>query len=220
MVVATAVVVLLAFAASSQPVQLWIIPTAETGSPSLESGGQNVVTAPQRLPTAGPGDSRSLDAFLKSLAVVVLVVCAAALIAIRGWWPSDWSLGADRVRRGRRFVPLPEVADSNLTIDLLDARAALSTGRPSNAIIACWVRLEAAVASAGWPPSGAETSAEYTERIVAKASIDPNAISELAALYREARFSDHMLNDADRAHAIDALLRVETSLRSGARVPS
>ncbi|HRB03422.1 MAG TPA: DUF4129 domain-containing protein [Ilumatobacteraceae bacterium] len=219
-VVSAAVVVLLVFAASSQPVQLWIIPTAETGSPSLESGPQNVVTAPQLRATAGPGDSQSLDAFLKSLAVVVLVVCAAALIAIRGWWPSDWSFGADRARRGRRFVPVPEVADSNLDIDLGNARAALSVGRPSTAIIACWIRLEADVAAAGWPRSGAETSVEYTERIVATASVDPNSIAELAALYREARFSDHLLNDTDRAHAIDALSRVERGLRSGVRVPS
>ncbi len=221
-VVATAaVVVLFAFAASSQPVQLWVVPTAGTGSPSLESDSQAVVTVPPQQPAAaGPGQSQSLDALLKGLAVVVVVGCAAALVAIRGWWPFEWSLSADRSRRGRGFASLPEVTDGNLDIDLSDARSALSVGRPSNAIIACWIRLEADVAAAGWPRSGAETSAEYTERIVATASVDPNAICELAALYREARFSDHMLNDTDRASAIAALSRVETGLRSGVRVPS
>ncbi len=220
LVVVAGVAVLLAVTASAQPVQLWVVPTGGTGSPSLGSDSQTLVTVPQLQPTAAPGQSQSIDALLKSLAVVVLVGCAAALIAIRGLWPTDWSLGADRSRRGRRFVSLRDVTDGNLDIDLGAARAALSVGRPSNAIIACWVRLEAAVATAGWPRSGAETSAEYTERIVATASVDSNAISELAALYREARFSDHMLNDSDRARAIDALSRVESSLRSGARVPS
>lgn len=110
------------------------------------------------------------------------------------------------------------MSDNNLGVNVEEARAALSRGQPRNAIVACWMRLESDIAAAGSPRSGAETSAEYVERIVAEASVDPFAISDLAALYREARFSDHALIDADHADAFAALSRVEAGLRSGVRV--
>jgi hypothetical protein len=59
----------------------------------------------------------------------------------------------------------------------------------------------------------AETPAEYVQRVVVAASIDPAPIRELAGLYREARFSLHKLGDQDRDRALDALHRVEASLR-------
>jgi hypothetical protein len=51
-------------------------------------------------------------------------------------------------------------------------------------------------------------------RVIAAASVDPGPISELAALYREARFSDHEMGDAHRRQAIAALERIDVSLRS------
>jgi len=215
-----AVVLLLAIAASSQPVQLWVVPTAGTGSPSLDGASPDSVVSTRQEPEAKRELGRGFGPLLQVLAVVVAVAGVAALVAMRGWWPNDWPLGGARSRRSRRFGSLPEVLEGNPGVNLEEARSALSTGQPGNAIVACWMRLESDIAAAGWPRSGAETSAEYVERIIADASVDPFAISDLAALFREARFSDHTLNDADRASAFDALSRVEAGLRSGEKVPT
>jgi len=214
----SAVVVLLAFAASAGPVRLWVVPTS--GTASLDGASPATVDSPRQEPEPESERRGGVAPLVQLLAVVVVAAGAAALVAMRGWWPNDWPLGGARQRRIRRFGSLPEAADSDLGVNVEQARAALSKGQPRNAIVACWMRLEGDIAAAGWPRSGAETSAEYVERIIAEASVDPFGISELAALYREARFSDHPLGDTDRTRALEALARVEASLRFGVRVPS
>jgi hypothetical protein len=211
--------VLLAFSAAAKPVRLWVVqPTVSDLRPP---GGAPVETVdsptrPEEESEAGGG----LGPLPQLLAVLVTAAGGAALIAMRGWWPQAWPLGGVRARRRHRFGVLPEVPDDSRGLGVEGARAALTTGQPRNAIVACWMQLESEVAASGRPRSGAETSAEYVERIVAEMSVDPSAISDLAALYREARFSDHALVDADRADALAALSRVEADLWSGGEVPA
>jgi hypothetical protein len=72
------------------------------------------------------------------------------------------------------------------------------------------------------PPRGcrvsSETSAEYVARVVASGSVNAGPIGELAALYREARFSRHDLGDEHRARALASLERVAVALRASTRV--
>jgi hypothetical protein len=48
--------------------------------------------------------------------------------------------------------------------------------------------------------------------VLARYTVDPEAITELAALYREARFSDHLLDESHRRTALDALDRLHHTL--------
>jgi hypothetical protein len=123
-----------------------------------------------------------------------------------------------RRRRRERDRPLDVLADVATTIsDGAGAqRAALGRGSPRNAIVECWLLLEAAVIDAGVERRPADTSAELTERVLADHDVDAAAIAGLAALYREARFSDHEMSESSRRAAIDALDRVHDSLRRGA----
>ena len=84
---------------------------------------------------------------------------------------------------------------------------------PRNAIVQCWLRLEGDVAAAGLLRNSADTSAEFTERVLGRYSVDSEAIQELAALYREARFSQHSLDESARQLALDALDRLHQALR-------
>jgi hypothetical protein len=68
------------------------------------------------------------------------------------------------------------------------------------------------VADAGLPRHVAETSAEFTTRVLASYSLDPSPVNELAALYREARFSVHPMEQADRDRALIALRHVHAAL--------
>ena len=67
---------------------------------------------------------------------------------------------------------------------------------------------------AGVRRNPADTSTELTERVLATCHVEPAAIAALAALYREARFSDHEMGEDARRAAIEALDAVHDSLRS------
>ncbi|MEM8904838.1 MAG: DUF4129 domain-containing protein [Actinomycetota bacterium] len=96
--------------------------------------------------------------------------------------------------------------------DAAAQRAALAAGSPRNGIVRCWLRLEEEVVGAGIPRDPAETSAEFTERVLTRSAVEPEAIRDLAALYREARFSEHELGEPARLAALDALDRLHRTL--------
>jgi Domain of unknown function (DUF4129) len=209
--------VLLVLAASSGPVRVWITPPLDVGPASIDGTGP--------LDTVAPRDSvppdRSVthhwgETFVQLLAVVliVLAVTMAVWIVRAGMWPRPGRSGV-RERRDRKVTALPEVPERELAVDVDAARDALAGGSPRNAIVACWMQLERDAAAAGLPREAAETSAEYVERVVTASSVDPAPIRELAALYREARFSRHKLRDDHRTRALAALNRVEAVLRRG-----
>ncbi|MGB8859996.1 MAG: DUF4129 domain-containing protein [Ilumatobacteraceae bacterium] len=150
--------------------------------------------------------------------LIVVVLLAAVAIGTTGRVPRP-SRRRLRAWRRRTVAVLPEVDDRPLAIDVVSARAALQGGRPRNAIVACWMRLESDAASAGLARLAAETPTEYVERVVAASSVDPAPIGELASLYREARFSRHELSDDHRARACAALDRVAAGLGCDVEVP-
>lgn len=90
----------------------------------------------------------------------------------------------------------------------------IQTGVPRDAIVACWVRLEEAAAGCGVVRDPAETPAELATRVLGTRDVDRQALSRLADLYREARFSLHPMTNADRAAARDALQQLASDLRA------
>lgn len=216
------VLVLVALAASAGPVRFWHPTSGEPGQ-VRQNDGPSVT-----LPPLGPGlgeqqppeqDDMTLLYVLGVLGAILLVIaCVYAVKGAKGW---SW-LARVRYRRGASLAAaLPEVAfTAPVAVDMDAARAALAQGTPRNAIVACWMQLERDAAAAGVERHVAETSAEYAERVIAEASVDTAPIHELAALFREARFSRHDLGDAHRAAALDALARVEQSLAARRGVPA
>ena len=85
-------------------------------------------------------------------------------------------------------------------------------GAPSNAVVACWVDLEQAVAQVGVERRPSETSAELTIRVLDALDVDRRALRTLGALYREARYSKHPLTEDDRASAQQALATLHRTL--------
>ncbi|MEP7333069.1 MAG: DUF4129 domain-containing protein [Terracoccus sp.] len=93
----------------------------------------------------------------------------------------------------------------------------LETGEPRNAIVAAWLDLERATGETGLPRDRAETSTEYTARVIGVWEVDPARLGDLAGLYREARFSVHPLDEGHRRRAIDDLAVLHTDLERVAR---
>ena len=81
----------------------------------------------------------------------------------------------------------------------------LESGEPRNAIVAAWLGLETSAAATGLPRLPAETSSEYTERVIGVWPVDSERLGDLAALYREARFSVHELGEGHRDRAVTDL---------------
>jgi hypothetical protein len=150
----------------------------------------------------------------RAFAVVGLMVLLALAYVVVSTWLRVWR-ERDRAAAASAasLTALDPTTGGDVELDEAAQFDALADGEPRNAIVACWLRLEDDVAAAGWPRHVAETSAEYTARVLAAAGLDGEAVTALAALYREARFSSHPLSEDDRNRAAAALRTVHESLR-------
>ncbi|WP_153396987.1 DUF4129 domain-containing protein [Ornithinicoccus halotolerans] len=92
------------------------------------------------------------------------------------------------------------------------ARAAAEED-PRNAVVACWVALEDAAASSGLPRGPAETSMEFTSRVLTRWQVRQEPLTELARLYREARFSRHPVTEEQRERALATLALIHEDLQ-------
>jgi Domain of unknown function (DUF4129) len=203
--------------ASSDPVQVWHDPPPPSDRPSESVNGQADELVPIEVPDTLPPEPTEVPSNDLVAAIAAGVIALLAIAVVYAFITTF--VGRIRVRsrdpqRGAtpRVAPLPEFAPGEVVLDVDAQLAALAEGSPRNAIVACWLRLEDDVADAGLPRQPAETSAEFTERVLGSYALDPRPIGELAALYREARFSLHELGQADRQRAIVALRQIHGAL--------
>ena len=124
------------------------------------------------------------------------------------------------IRRRRRAAPPESARTAPGRALLTDRRAAhqarmLREGSPREAIIAAWLDLERLVAAAGVPRRPSETSSELVVRVLDDRDVPAAALTDLAALFREARFSTHEPTEALRERAAGDLDAVHAAL--GAR---
>ncbi|MBI5090492.1 MAG: DUF4129 domain-containing protein [Actinobacteria bacterium] len=207
--------VLLLAAASAGPVQLWHAPP-----PADPVVSEPEPVAPEAAPEPPPPPSIHFDVIDNDILEVIATVVALLIGGAIAYAVIGVLVGWIRGRAGREreaeladgvVEVLPELV-APVVLDVDAQLSALAQGSPRNAIVACWLRLEDDVAAAGLPRRRSETSAEFTTRVLASYSLDPGPIAELAALYREARFSRHELGQADRDRALVALRRVHAAL--------
>jgi hypothetical protein len=178
------------------------------------TGGQGaaptvVITQPSA--SQSPSRKSSTATNLAGLFLVVLgllgvcfalVILAAVLRAV---------IYRRRISLARHRAPpaAPQAAD-DLVVQLRaavdDALDELAPGRPvSDAIIACWLRLERASRAAGVEPVPSDTAEEAIQRVFAARTVRAAPLHLLADLYREARFSRHRLGEAEAEAARAAL---------------
>ncbi|MFC0627399.1 DUF4129 domain-containing protein [Kribbella deserti] len=108
------------------------------------------------------------------------------------------------------------VATERLADAVDQGLSGMNSGRATDAIVACWVALEQAAAGAGVPREAAETPSEFTVRVLALGNVSADSLAELAALYKEARFSAHESSEEDRQRARTALVRLGDELTAAA----
>ena len=137
----------------------------------------------------------------------VLAACYGIFLLLRSLWRNRWR--APQKRPDVEFDVLPDRAVlESLHGDAEAQLAALEEGGPRDSIVACWLRLEEIVAQSGVPALRSETSSELVTRVLHRLDLDPRPIAKLASLYREARFSEHLMGESSREEARSALHRL------------
>lgn len=91
----------------------------------------------------------------------------------------------------------------------------LMGGHPRNAIVACWDRFEEQAERVHASRRPWETSSEFTLRLLEAVSADADGVARLESLYREARFSEHEIDEGHRQAAVEALRAIHASLGFG-----
>jgi hypothetical protein len=181
---------------------------------------------PNATPAGGQGKgaappAEGIPGWVGTAALVVLSIAGAALIAL-----VVWALVRDQMRRrARRTGRRAPVETPGRTADELVA--ALDAGLeelsdtdrdPRRAVIACWVRLEQAAAAAGTRRHPGDSPTDLVGRLLAEQRVDARVLAALLAVYREARYATHTVDDQMRAQARSALERLRADL--GAGVPA
>jgi hypothetical protein len=111
----------------------------------------------------------------------------------------------------------PEPVVEEMRRDADEQFELLLGGEPRNAIVACWDRFEEQAERAHASRKDWETSSEFTLRLLEAVSADEAAVMRLESLYREARFSEHEIDESRRESAVEALRAIHASLGIGAR---
>lgn len=83
---------------------------------------------------------------------------------------------------------------------------------PREVVIACYARMEALAAAAGTPKRPPETPAELVGRLLAEQQVPEPAVRRLTALFEEARFSRHPIDEGMRTAARASLADVRALL--------
>src|SRR6478736_4766013 len=109
-------------------------------------------------------------------------------------------------------VVTPRRVTEAIVRDSQQQRVLLLEGTPRNGIVECWHRFEEQAAGTGVVRDEWETSAEFTLRVLDLVDADSAAVTRLAGLYREARFSDHPLDESHRSAALEALDAIHAQL--------
>jgi len=207
------------------------VATAADGSTTVEIPDDFAARNYCEPPPGFGGDDSGEDVTEKApplwvgvLTGLLLAAAAAGGLAILVWIAVLVlrEIRARRLREEERtavgFTVLDEPARvaRQVAADAGEQETLLREGDPRNAIVAAWHHFEVQGERAGVARRASETSSEYGLRILDLAAADNGSVNRLAALYREARFSDHPVTEEHRARALAALTDIRRSLGVGA----
>jgi hypothetical protein len=144
---------------------------------------------------------------------IAVVIIALTWSFFRYWAPSK---KARLLVRDGRGGPLHGRAEQEqAVIEALDAGLTELSDRdadPRRAVIACWVRLEAAAAEAGTPRDPGDSPTDLVTRLLSAHRVSRPVLDRFARVYREARYATRPVGDDDRQIALDALAQMRREL--------
>lgn len=215
LVLGVAAVVLVVFASAGGSVQP-MSESTRTAAPRTPPTINLTQSVPDQTatPTASPKEIEPIEIpdWVKAL-WMALVYAAGVLLVL---------FLLRLIYRILRKVELPQAEDDDtdwerVKVDRLaeaveSGLSSVDSGTATDAVIACWVALEEAAASAGVAREPSETPAEFTVRVLGVGGISEPELLRLAQLYREARYSTHGSTEEARTQARAALLSLREEL--------
>ena len=173
--------------------------------PGQRAAAPQPAPSPRRL---APGRSEIFSLPLTDILYGLLVLALILAVLLSIWW-------------SRRLRPSPRLADeSEETEDSKDLREAVESGRTAMrtlddaraAIIACYAAMERSLADRGADRGVAGTPDELLARATSGNIVHGTAPARLTALFYEARFSSHPMDQAQRRAAEQALDELAAAL--------
>ena len=173
---------------------------------------------PETTNRRGPVREVALPQWVGGTVRVAFVLGALAVLVwlarLTWWWLSP---EYERRRSDRVEGDVGEVEDlvrvaRSVAEAASEQQRRLASGPPGEAVIACWLEMERALAVAGVVRQPSETSSELTVRVLSRLAADPEAVRRLELRYREARFSQRPVGEAERAEAYAALEAIRVSI--------
>ena len=147
-----------------------------------------------------------------TIAVLALGAGFCVFLMVRAWL-------AGREDRTPAVADAPDLDLEALALavssDASERLDALAVGTPAQGIIAAWTHLEATLNETGLPLPPSRTSTEVSLDVLRRFPVDETTLRTLAALYREARWSQHPLTEDDRSRAAAAYGALDAALRAG-----
>jgi hypothetical protein len=204
----------------------WIVSSAELSSratavPTFEFTESPISGEPERnsaqpppdngLPTQPPADRD--DNSLAIVAIVGYILLIGGILALAGYFvfryfsvrPTGW----DRIQTQPASQPSAKQLREALHAGLSDIDAG---GDPRAAVIACWLRLEQAAATAGTGRLVFETPTDLVARVLAAHDVNDHALRALAEAYHQARYAPHHITEELRESSRSALVEVHAQL--------
>ena len=167
-----------------------------------------------RRPVSGPPWPAWQWIFVGGL-VVLGVLVGALLLSLRRLLPQPDPVDDPErpARRERPTAPPPDrlVAAADEGLALL-----AGPGDVTDAVIACWVRLEEAAAATGLPRHPASTPSEFTAALLVAGVGREAEVHELLGLYHRARFGSRRLPDDAAERAVACLTAIRASAQAAA----
>lgn len=163
---------------------------------------------------SNPDASPALDPALVGIASTLLLIGALALLA------AAIVMTLRRVRQRGMAEEDEEGAALGGAADSDQLTGAVTAGRtamerpddPRAAVIACYAAMERYLAEAGSPRRPADTPTELLQRAVAEGTLRSGPARTLTALFHEARYSNHPLDENARRTAFDTLEQISADL--------
>jgi LPXTG-motif cell wall-anchored protein len=119
-----------------------------------------------------------------------------------------------RRSRVEPFEPEDDAVPDSLALAIDEALDDLRAEQdPRKAVIACYARMEAALAHAGFARVPSEAPLEYMGRALGRLHVRQEAIELLTRSFEWAKFSHHPVGEPMRGDAIEALARIRRDLR-------
>jgi hypothetical protein len=185
----------------------------ETGPPATAPAGNDVPGAAPSIERGSGGGSETPDWVLTVAAVLCAVLSVGAIGTLAAMMFRAWT--------AKERPLLPNTGTPTAMDTAGEVLAALDAGLeelsdtdadPRRAVIACWVRLEHAAANAGTVRQVGDSPADLVNRLLAGHRVSRPLLDRFAAVYREARYATHTIDERMRQTALGALRQLRGEL--------